>query len=749
MTRPPRWRGRSPAASLAATIAATMALAASCRTVPRTAPMHPDAPPARPATAADVPAGGQGVVPVVRVGILIDVPRVSISADGGILVRGADGRERRVPRATFVSVSTSAARSRFRVQIASVTDESAARDIADRARQAGVEPTLRWNVETRTHQLRVGDLATREAAQALAARLAAVGLAGGWVVEEALDSQPGRLRLLETGDEMTRATMITAAAAATLAADGRAYRGYLEVRIGDAGLTVINVLDIEDYLRGVVPNELSPTAFPALEGLKAQAVAARTYVLRNRGQFAGKGYDICATPTCQVYGGRSTEHPLSDRAVEETRGIVAYHRGSLINALYTSTCGGHTETGANIFEGEPTPYLVGVSCAAEREAWAEVRTAARPQALGDEAGLNRDVALLVALGVVEPRLYATPAVRGSATEDELRDWTSRLVAALGRQTCAVGPAPGLGRRGTFFGHLVASLCWEDRGTRLLAPGDEEYLLRIEDRDELRGHAERLAAAVLLQEGVVTLFPDNTLRPDAPIARTHALMALARAALVAGPPGLITADFRRLEAGAIVVAHGDDEKAYALDPSARLFRALNGSRLAASELSLAAGDQIRFVAPDGRVSYLEADQSLLGASADRTSKVYKWEVRMTPADLGAAISRYGDVGTVRDVTPRRFGVSGRVTELAVTGSDGDLVLRGLRVRWGLGLRENLFVIDRERDASGAVRQFIFTGKGWGHGVGLCQVGSFGMAQAGSTYDRILQHYYTGITLQQAY
>jgi stage II sporulation protein D len=296
---------------------------------------------------------------------------------------------------------------------------------------------------------------------------------------------------------------------------------------------------------------------------------------------------------------------------------------------------------------------------------------------------------------------------------------------------------------------VASLCWEDRGTRLLSTDDEDYLLRIEDRAELHDEVERRAAALLLQESVVTLFPDNTLRPDAPIARTHALMALARAALVAGPPSLITADFRHAEPGTLVVMQGDQETTYRLDPSARLFRALNGSRLAASELTLAAGDQIRFVAQEGRVTYLEADQSLLGASADRTSKVYKWEVRMTPTELGTAVARYGDVGAVRDVTPRRFGVSGRVIELAVTGTDGDLVLRGLRVRWGLGLRENLFVVDRERDTSGAVRQFIFTGKGWGHGVGLCQVGSFGMAQAGSTYDHILQHYYTGITLAQAY
>ena len=103
----------------------------------------------------------------------------------------------------------------------------------------------------------------------------------------------------------------------------------------------------------------------------------------------------------------------------------------------------------------------------------------------------------------------------------------------------------------------------------------------------------------------------------------------------------------------------------------------------------------------------------------------------------------------DLLPRRLGISGRVVELAVTGTGGELLLKGLQVRWGLGLRENLFVVDRERDAAGAVERFVFTGKGWGHGVGLCQVGAFGMAQSGSTYEQILQHYYTGVGLERAY
>jgi stage II sporulation protein D len=110
-----------------------------------------------------------------------------------------------------------------------------------------------------------------------------------------------------------------------------------------------------------------------------------------------------------------------------------------------------------------------------------------------------------------------------------------------------------------------------------------------------------------------------------------------------------------------------------------------------------------------------------------------------------VSRYGSVGQVLDLVPRKMGVSGRVVELEIQGSEGDLLLEGLRVRWGLGLRENLFVIGRERDEEGAIDRFVFSGKGWGHGVGLCQVGAFGMAQDGATFDAILRHYYSGIQL----
>ena len=99
----------------------------------------------------------------------------------------------------------------------------------------------------------------------------------------------------------------------------------------------------------------------------------------------------------------------------------------------------------------------------------------------------------------------------------------------------------------------------------------------------------------------------------------------------------------------------------------------------------------------------------------------------------------------DLVPTRVGVSGRVVELRVLGSEGQLDLRGQRVRLGLGLRESLFVLHRETDAQGEVERFVITGKGWGHGVGLCQVGASGMARAGASFEEILKHYYTGVAV----
>ena len=92
-----------------------------------------------------------------------------------------------------------------------------------------------------------------------------------------------------------------------------------------------------------------------------------------------------------------------------------------------------------------------------------------------------------------------------------------------------------------------------------------------------------------------------------------------------------------------------------------------------------------------------------------------------------------------------GVSGRVREMRLHGAGGATELvRGLPIRWTLNVPDNLFTARRLTPPDGEPG-WLFSGRGWGHGVGLCQVGAYGMGLRGHSYDRILDHYYTGLEL----
>jgi stage II sporulation protein D len=105
--------------------------------------------------------------------------------------------------------------------------------------------------------------------------------------------------------------------------------------------------------------------------------------------------------------------------------------------------------------------------------------------------------------------------------------------------------------------------------------------------------------------------------------------------------------------------------------------------------------------------------------------------------------------LKDLIPLRRGNSKRVVELLILGDNTEAIVKGLRIRRVLGLKETLFVIDREFDDTDKITYFSFTGKGWGHGVGLCQIGAYGMAQAGAKYEEILKKYYTDIKISKIY
>jgi peptidoglycan hydrolase-like amidase len=466
---------------------------------------------------------------------------------------------------------------------------------------------------------------------------------------------------------------------APLEIDARAYRGALEV-FGNTRrtLTVVNEVPLEDYLRGVVPNELSPTTFGQIEALKAQAVAARTYIQRNRGQYRKEGYDVCATDSCQVYFGARTEDPLADQAIRDTRGVVATYEGQPINALYSSTCGGRTEDAEHIFN-EKVPYLVSTSCEYQHPKPQPFATTRSIQSWKD--GM---------LAVTKVRNF-TDAARfvGVPERGEPASTEPAALAAFIRQTFypAVLTSSDLG--------FV-----NDQG--LLPAGSsvplQEILFRLVDRKN----------AFEWQQGVF-------------VSRTGQVLRL----LVNGQP-----------------------KEFTLNPDALIYQRIGDERIAQREGSWIGGELIDFRAEETTIPMLVYRINFANPAADRYSRLALWQVRKTKAELDAAFRSLA-IGELTDMRVLQRGASERPISTEIVGSGGRASVPALRLRTLLGLRDSLVSYDIERNAAGTVVGMTFFGRGWGHGVGMCQVGAFGMALDGATYDEILKKYYKGIELAKLY
>jgi stage II sporulation protein D len=467
--------------------------------------------------------------------------------------------------------------------------------------------------------------------------------------------------------------------AAPLEIDTRAYRGALEV-FGNTRrtLTVVNELPMEDYLRGVVPNELSPTTFGQPEALKAQAVAARTYIQRNRGQFSKEGYDVCATDSCQVYFGARTEDPLATQAILDTRGVVATYEGKPINALYSSTCGGRTEDAEHIFN-EKVPYLVSTTCEYKHP---------KPQLFATTRSIPswKDGVLAVASVSTfsDAARFAGVPERGEPASTE-----PVALATFIRQTFY--PAV-----------LTASDLAFVNDQGIIPAGSsvtlQEILFRLVDRK----------SAFEWQQGVLVSRNGETLR-----------------LLVNGQP-----------------------KEFTLNPDALIYQRIGDERIALREGSWIGGELIDFRAEGTAIPMLVYRINFANPAADRYSRLALWQVRKTKAELDTAFRSLA-IGEFTDMRVIQRGASERPISTEIVGSTGRAAVPALRLRTLLSLRDSLMSYDIERNAAGAVVGMTFFGRGWGHGVGMCQVGAYGMALDGATFDEILKKYYNGIELAKLY
>ncbi len=461
--------------------------------------------------------------------------------------------------------------------------------------------------------------------------------------------------------------------------EDRTYRGEVEIFGNSRGsITVVNELPLEQYLRGVVPNELAPDAFPELEALKAQAIAARTYIVRNLGQFENENFDICATDFCQVYRGLGTEHPLSDEAVEQTRGIIATFEGEAINALYSSTCGGRTENAENVFS-QKVPYLVSTICHYRHP---------------------------------EPQPFETSVMYGS--------WEEGLLGIAGVESFSDAGRflgiPDLEEPTSMDPEVLAPFIRTNFFPRVVVQSDLDFL-----REQ----------GVLLSEG-----PER-------IRDVLLHLIEKKNAFEWQAARLMSWDGEKLN-----VRIGQEIQELQLNPDVAVFRRMGDERIPVDQGAWLGGESFDLRVVDGFVEALVYRPNLGSPSADRYSPLVRWQTHRTRRELDTAI-RSLNIGLLEDIRVLARGLSERVVRVEIRGTNGRSEISGSRLRTLLGLRDTMVYIDEERNRRRELLGMSFYGGGWGHGVGMCQVGAYGMAIDGAGAEDILKTYYRGIELTEVY
>ena len=203
--------------------------------------------------------------------------------------------------------------------------------------------------------------------------------------------------------------------------DNKSYRGALRLLPRKGGLHIINRVTTEEYLQGVVPEEM-PAEWNA-EAVKAQAVAARTYALHQRKRHAKEGFDVCASTHCQQYGGVAVERAAANQAIRATQGMVLQSNGALVDALFHTDSGGMTENSEDVWGSRIDCLRAAKELRTETCPWEKTITAAQLSGLLAKRGRN--------IGELK-KIELSPIKIGKASKDRTISGRVKAVTFVGK-----------------------------------------------------------------------------------------------------------------------------------------------------------------------------------------------------------------------------------------------------------------------------------------------------------------------------
>ncbi|MBK7292433.1 MAG: SpoIID/LytB domain-containing protein [Holophagaceae bacterium] len=679
--------------------------------------------------------------PPLRIGIDTQATEWIVSLEGGGQVCDRAGKPllKLAPdeklRIWWDSRGLSDPTSEYRIQVGKPHTTAEAAALMKRLKELGEAPDKVKVPDADTWRVLTGHFREAGEAEPVLQKLQDLGYEELWVASEARPSQPRKGRALYAiTDRYERRSLPLAGVwlkpvgeLTALQGKGR-YRGKVEIFPNAQGrLTVVNTVDLETYLRGVVPKEMGTWEFPSLEALKAQAVAARTYAVANRGKRAADGFDMGDTVADQVYGGRDGEQALTDRAIAETEGLFATYGGKPIQALFMANCGGHTTDVAHVFGGD-APYLRAVSCYPTRPLTLPYASGVAVTPEAQQPWLSWELLRLASVALPSEWLSGERLAKAATFED-----LTGPVRIL-QQRLALEARP-VAREG----HLVLALARAFGFQRIVEgqerPQDAAYFLP-EALPE-----DRLLAAFLTRRGVV---PASIWNGSDPITLRQALQVLGRLWQELEPftPGegslLLDRQVRRKRGGPEPLPLAPDLLLAEEGP--------DGSLRLVAKSDIQVGDRLKWIpGEEGPAQVLVRRLDPDGAAWDRYNPTAHWRVEYTEAELLATVRKRVNVPGIRDLRAD-YNDQGRVLDLTLVDTKGaPHRVRGMHIRGLLGLKDNVF--RWLTVGQGAKRRWIFYGRGWGHGLGMCQTGAYGMALEGAGFQEILQHYYAGMRLQR--
>jgi stage II sporulation protein D len=679
-----------------------------------------------------------------RVGLKSDLPELSYGTAGEPWIVVSAGRAEllRGP-IVFRAEGAPAGAPRFSVQAAAFSQEEAARRALEKLSvDLQVPGTVAFSADRSVYRVLLGSFDTRDTAEAFAAKVRASGREA--VVSEGTPrgSAPGAAAVIGvTPEDLSLRRLVSPieiypappgpGVPANVSLDEKPYRGSLLVFTNPRGtLNLVNRVDLDQYLYGVVPAEMGPKRYDEIEALKAQAVAARTYALAHRGQFESEGYDLCATPKCQAYSGLSAEDPLSSGAVDSTRGLVLASGGTFADALFVSTCGGRTENVENVFIGEAAPYLVSVECgelATTRLAGARPRRS--PPSGWSALEWRGDVLV-----------HHSSRRRGRGGRAAWVETAQRFAGIDRKAAPAASLAPA-----AVYPSIVQAFELSDARALHMGAREQRYYSEFPPATGRLTGAARDAYAFLLRFrlGAAELLPpaDRSLSEE-----EYAGLLFSAAVRLLGVTE-VSGKFLSREGANVWARTAEGRVGLPVDPDLPLARRIGDRWFASSALTLRAGDRLRWWKRGSQVLALWVELDPAGPSFERESSWTEWVRRASGRELARRMAARVAGTEVRDLVVTKRSPSGRVIEMRVVTDAAEITLKGFDVRQALEVPEMLFTFSTTRGPQGEV-EFVFLGRGWGHGVGLCQNGAYGMALAGSSYDAILRHYYPGVEIVAA-